>query len=106
MSQTEQLTDVNGPLFLSLKPPYEGLGVASISSILSDTIKEAGLSVRYTPRSFRTTGASAAIIAGNDPEVTRQIGRWKTREVFYDSYVYPLSEKSFTDKMFTANTST
>ena len=106
LDQTESLTHSDGPAFLSLVPPYDGLSVTGISAVLSETIKQAGLSDKFTPRSFRPTGATASIKAGNDSEVTRQIGRWKTREIFYDAYVYPLSHSSFTDNLLGADTRT
>lgn len=102
---TKALVADDGPTFLSLIPPHDGLSVASISDILRETIKGAGLSdKKFTPRAFRPTGASASIKAGNDPEVTRQIGRWRSRDVFYESYVYPLAHDSFTDNLLNTGT--
>ena len=56
------------------------------------------------PPSTAQRSASASIKAGNDPEVTRQIGRWRSREVFYNSYVYPLARDSFTDNLLSTET--
>ena len=105
IDKTRSITCAEGPAFLSLIPPHEGLSAAGIFDILRDTIREAGLGVKkFTPRCFRPTGAAASIRAGNDPEVTRQLGRWKTREVFYDSYVYPLAHATFTGQLLPATT--
>ena len=88
IDKTRSITGAEGPTFISLISPHEGLSAAGISDILRDTIRETGLDVKkFTPRCFRPTGATASIRAGNDPEVTRQLARWKTHEVFYDSYV-------------------
>ena len=105
LSITRSLAHDDGPTFLSLIPPHDGLSAAGVSDILRKTIRHAGLDEKkFTPRSFRPTGASASIKAGNDPEVTRQIGRWRSREVFYNSYVYPLARDSFTDNLLSTET--
>ncbi|KAK3759320.1 hypothetical protein RRG08_012255 [Elysia crispata] len=105
LSITRSLAHDDGPTFLSLIPPHDGLSAAGVSDILRETIRDAGLDEKkFTPRSFRPTGASASIKAGNDPEVTRQIGRWRSREVFFNSYVYPLARDSFTDSLLSTET--
>ncbi len=100
INRTEHLTRADGPLFLSLRPPHGAISIAVVTEELRNSIEQAGLDTKvYTPRCFRPSGATAAIKAGNDPELTRQLGRWKTRDVFYDNYVYPLPEKTFTDNI-------
>ena len=104
MTRTKHLTQENGPLFLSLRPPHGAVSIAVVSEILKDSIVQSGLDTKiYTPRCFRPSGATAAVRAGNDPEITRQLGRWKTRDVFYDNYVYPRPEKTFTDNVLSSN---
>lgn len=104
VERTRHMTDPDGPLFLSIRPPHVGIGVSAISDDLRNSIEQAGLDTKiFTPRSFRPTGATASVTCGNDPEVTRQIGRWKTQSVFYDRYVYPVPEKGFTDKILSSN---
>ena len=93
---------VGKPLFLSLKPPFRGIKAETVGRILSEAIASAGLSDQgYTPKCFRPTGANAAIEAGIMPETAMQIGRWKTKEVFYNHYVYPRAPGSYTDDIQT-----
>ena len=104
VSRTQHMSDGSGPLFLSLRPPHVAIGVAAVSDDLRASIEQAGLDTKmFTPRSFRPTGATASVRSGNDPEVTRQIGRWKSHDVFYDRYVYPVAEASFTDKILSSD---
>lgn len=83
--------DLERPVFLSLTPPYKAIGAGSVAQILTKTLRDAGFAGKYTARSFRAAGASAAVSSGCDPDTTRQIGRWKSRDVFFEHYVYPKS---------------
>lgn len=105
LSQTKRhVTDHGDPVFITLQPPFKALSAASIAASLRQTIQEAGLgNDKFTARCFRPSGATAAVRMGNDPEVTRQIGRWKSQDVFYDTYVYPMPSKSFTDTMLSSD---
>ena len=95
---TEPIRPESQAVFLSLTAPYKALSSATISNILNEAIKLAGLAGQgYTARSFRPTGATAAIEAGCMPETVMQIGRWKTKEVFFNRYVYPQAPKGYTD---------
>ena len=87
------------PVFRSLTSPSVGLKATTVSQILRKTLKDAGLADEYTARGFRAAGATAAIRSGCDPDSTRQIGRWGSRDVFFDHYVYP-GAPSVTDKIF------
>jgi hypothetical protein len=65
---------------------------------LSETISLAGLGGKgCTAKCCRPTAANAAIQAGYNPETTMYIGRWKTKEVFFNHYVYPLAPRCYTD---------
>ena len=93
-------------MFITLTSPYNALTPRGVAKCLSESIKEAGLGDEFTPQSFRPSAPSAAIFSGCDPDLTRQIGRWKTPEVFYEHYVYPMSKGDFTDKIFQSNIQT
>ena len=88
----------NDPIFRSLTSPSEGIGPSTVAKILRETLKAAGLAEEYTARCFRAAGATAAIRSGCDPDSTRQIGRWASRDVFYDHYLYP-GAPSITNKI-------
>ena len=85
----------SGPLFLSLNKPYSSI---KAEQVLSETISLAGLGGKgCTAKCCRPTAANAAIQAGYNPETTMYIGRWKTKEVFFNHYVYPLAPRCYTD---------
>jgi hypothetical protein len=74
-SQLSAVKEQGCPVFLSLKPPFHGIRSAAISQILNEAIKLAGLGgMGYSARSFRPTGATAAVQAGTKPETAMQIG--------------------------------
>ena len=50
----------------------------------------------FLAKSFRPTGATIAVNSGVLPETVVQIGRWKTKEVFLNHYVYPNAPQSYT----------
>ena len=98
--RTEKDVDSQGPVFISLKAPFRGLTSDGIRRILAEAIELAGLGGQgFTPRCFRPSGANAALEAGCSPEEVMQVGRWKTREVFFDHYVYPKAPAKFTSGM-------
>ena len=95
-TQAVRPSDTN-PLFISLTRPYRAISADTISHILSEAIDLAGLGQQgYSAKSFRPTGATLAVRAGTTPETAMQIGRWKTKEVFLNHYVYPQAPESFT----------
>lgn len=102
INRTATNVSQSGPVFITNSPPYREVSVSTISGMLRDSIREAGLSTEFTPRSFRPTGATAAVLGGVAPHTARSLGRWKTESVFFERYVYPLSNDSITDKMFAA----
>ena len=71
---------------------------AGINQILKESIQLAGLE-GYTPRSFRATGATAAIHAETEPGTAMSIGRWRSEEVFRAHYVHPRVQNNYTDKV-------
>lgn len=88
----------NKPLFISLKQPYKALKSDTIGNYLEESISLAGLKdCGFTAKSFRPTGATLAMDAGICPETAMQIGRWKTKEVFFNHYVYPRLPKNYTE---------
>lgn len=81
-------------VFVTLKPPYKAIKAESIRKVLTQAIVMAGLDKKgYTARSFRPTGANAALEAGCKPETVMHVGRWKTQDVFFQHYVYPRAPK-------------
>ncbi len=100
VSRTDSQRPDSKPVFISLNAPFKGICSGTVSNILKEAIALAGLSdSEYTPRSFRPTGATAAIEAGCLPETAMQIGRWKTKEVFLNRYVYPKAPQNYTENV-------
>ena len=98
IERTDHLTSVNGPVFLSMAKPYLGIKADTVSKILLEAIDRVGLGgMGYKAKCFRPTGANAAIRAGCDPDMTMYVGRWKTKEVFYNHYVHSMPQKGYTD---------
>ncbi|KAK3725591.1 hypothetical protein RRG08_043009 [Elysia crispata] len=65
----------------SFLPLLKGKSRTSDWQCLTDTISDAGLEgLGFTSRSFRPSAATAAVASGLDPNITQQIGRWKTKE--------------------------
>lgn len=91
-------TSRRAPVFIGLKKPHKALSNTSIAEILRESIRLAGLQGQgFTARSFRPTGATAAVKAQIEPSTVRMIGRWKNDTVFYERYVYPSAPKDYTD---------
>lgn len=95
MDRTQHLVGPDNAVFVSVRPPHTALTANSIGNIMRDAIRLAGLPDHYTPKYFRPTGATRAIEAGQDPEVVRKVGRWKTSQVFYEHYVHSCTPQSF-----------
>ena len=88
------------PLFISLTSPFKAISSARIAFILDEVIALAGLSEKgFSAKSFRPTGATIAVNSGVLPETVMQIGRWKTKEVFLNHYVYPNAPQGYTSKL-------
>ena len=95
---------VDNSVFITLVKPYTGLSPASIAKVMKTSIVEAGLSPElYTARSFRTSAATGAILAGCDPETTRLRGRWKENTTFANRYVYPISNENITERILSSH---
>lgn len=92
------------PVCISLKAPYKAISSDTIGNVLEYSIKMAGLSDQgFSAKSFRPTGATNAVTLGILPETVMKIGRWKTREVFFNHYVYGQVPKSHTSSMLEGN---
>ncbi|KAK3700167.1 hypothetical protein RRG08_047590 [Elysia crispata] len=91
-------------VFVSLTNPNKPVIAGTIAEILRSSIKDAGLGSDYSSRSFRPTGATAAVLGGVDPHTAGNtctcIGRWKSEEVFFKRYLHPLSAQSTTQRIF------
>ena len=97
INRTENLRASTNAVFITLNTPFKPIKARTIATILAEAITLAGLGNQgYTAKSFRPTGATAAVKAGCLPETAMQIGRWKTREVFFNRYAYPNAPQSFT----------
>ena len=101
----QYLTQTNIPgladsqhVFVSLTNPNKPVTAGTIAEILRSSIKDAGVGSDYSSRSFQPTGATAVVLSGVDPHTARNIGRWKSEEVFFERYLYSLSAESSTQK--------
>lgn len=101
----EHAKEANDAVFLTLTPPFKALNAQSVAQILRKSISDAGLPPdQYTAKSFRPSAATAAIASGCNPNITRLRGRWKTESVFFNHYVYPVTEQTnMTHEIMTSN---
>ena len=101
IAKTEQYRkSPDNPLLISLKAPYKAISADTVGSILEESIKMAGLGDQgFTAKSFRPTGATIAVSQGILPETVMKIGRWKTKEVFLNHYVYGQVPSGFTTNL-------
>ena len=84
-------------VFVSLNNPHAALNVSTISNVLEEAIVLAGLKGQgFSSKSFQCTGETAAIEAGQDPQIAMKVGRWKTQSVFFEHYVHSRTPASFT----------
>ena len=76
-------------VFLSRTSRYKAIAAGTVATVLNDAMKLAGLEGHdYSAKSFRPTGATAAIDMKCDPDIAMQLGRWKTRSVLFDHYMH------------------
>ena len=79
---------------------YKALGASGVRGVLNEAIKLAGLDSKvFTSKCFRVTGATTAILAGQDPNIVRSIGRWKSCTVFEEHYVHNIPPTAYTDQV-------
>ena len=98
IDRTQASRPATGPVFISLKSPYNGITSTTVANILNETIKLSGLNrAKYSAKSFRPTGATISIQAGCNPDIVRHVGRWKSKEVFEKHYVHSNAQDSFSD---------
>ena len=105
---TERIGEINPdpkrPVFTPLNYHFSGLSSSSIAKVLCKAIDLAGMGGQgFTAKSFRPTGATAAVQNAVNPDRVRQIGRWKKKECFEKHYVHALPEISTTDKILLSN---
>ena len=91
------------PVFIALKYPWRGLNSSAIAAELSATLEDAGLRDKFTPRSFRPSAITGAVLGGADAQTVRVQARIKTQSVFFDNYKYPISDKSLMEQTFKSN---
>jgi len=87
-----------GPVFLTLQKPFRAITASTVSVILTQALKMAGLT-GYLPKDFRPTGATAAVDAGFPDQSVMKVGRWKNQEVFREHYVHSKVPRDLTDKI-------
>lgn len=88
------------PVFLSLNRPFHAISADTIGSILKEAITRAGLGSKgFTAKSFRPTGAQAAVDLGVDPKTAQQMGRWKTESVFFSHYVHAKPSSDYSNRL-------
>ena len=86
------------PVFLGLTRPHSAIRASTVGNILAEAISRAGLQNQgYSAKSFRPTGATRSVAAGIMPELIMQVGRWKTKEVFFNNYVHKVIPSTFSD---------
>ena len=86
---THQRPESDKPVFLTLNAPFKAIAAGTVTTILNSAIKLPGIEGQgFSAKSFRPTGATAAIDSQCDPDIAMRLGRWKTRSVFYDHYVH------------------
>ena len=93
-------------VFVTLNDTGKGTSSSTVSQIiLRKSIQDAGLSEEFTARCFRPTAVSAAVkLKGGVPvQTARVIGRWKSQEVVFERYLYPMTSGSATQKMFSVH---
>ena len=79
----------NNAVFLGLNKPHKALSSSAVAGILQEAIDMAGLKNQgFSAKSFRPTGATAAVSTDCDPNVAMQLGRWKSETVFFEHYVH------------------
>jgi integrase len=62
---------------------------SAVANVLEQAIQLSGLDgLGFTAKSFRPTGATHAIDSNLDPNIVQHVGRWKSRDVFYQHYVH------------------
>ncbi len=105
-TQSVRLAD-GAPLFLSLRQPFGAIGSATIAQILNRAIDLAGLDkTMYSAKNFRPSAATAAVASEVPIETAMQLGRWKTREVFLNHYVYPRAPADYTSQLLSGQSDT
>lgn len=107
IDRTNSYRPPDGPVFLSLSPPYRALSADSIASILRSSIKLAGLEGKgFTPKDFRPTGATHAAesVDASDVDKVVKLGRWKDKSVFLDHYWHAKPPAGYTDNVLCSTT--
>lgn len=98
INRTAQQRPAEGPVFISLTSPYQGITSSTVSRVLEQSIQIANLDPKkFSAKSFRPTGATISVQAGCNPDIIRHVGRWKSKEVFEKHYVHSQVQDSFTD---------
>lgn len=100
IDRTCHVRPIGGPLFIALKSPYKAINSSSIARILGNAIQLAGLDTsQFSAKNFRPSAATAAMNLNVSAETAMQIGRWKTKEVFFNHYVYPKAPADYTENI-------
>ena len=88
----------SSPVFLTLNAPFRAISASTVAGILEDAIRQAGLDAKlYSAKSFRPTGATVAIESGCDPDIVMKMGRWKSRDIFFEHYVHANTPACFSE---------
>lgn len=98
ITKTQPLREsvMGSPVFLTLTEPIHALSAQGVATVLSKAIQLAGLGGQgYSAKSFRPTGATAAVDIGFDPDQIMRVGKWKSREVFLEHYVHSRTPTEF-----------
>ena len=93
---------------LQQKPPFKQIDSCTVARVLEEPgpIELAGLKdMGFNAKSFRPTAATVGVDNYIDPNVVMQIGRWKTKEVFFDHCVHSKVSRNFSSTLFDAKVS-
>lgn len=100
VERTREHRGQDGPVFISLRCPYNAIDSSTVSRILEEAIVLAGLPTKdFSAKSFRPTGATTAISQDMNPEIVRKVGRWKNQEVFFEHYVHSKTPLEYTESV-------
>ena len=105
LERTKNMVPKHDPVFVTVSNPIKQMSPQSVSRVLNDTIREAGLPRDYTARCFRVTGAQTAIAHGANTQAVKQLGRWRSEEVMWNHYCPITKYENITDTILFSNKS-
>jgi len=75
-------------IFLDVSRPFAPVKVRTVSKLLSEVIKNAGIDWNFfSARHFCSGGATALIKGGVRPDIVMKLGAWRCVQTFFTNYV-------------------